>query len=217
MEHIFLGQQVDAIVIAPATANFIGKVACGIGDDLLTTIMLAATRPVLVCPAMNCEMWANPAVQENVARLESRGIEDYDAGGGRTGLRGVGVRAAAGARDHRRGPGPAGVPPGPGRPAAAGHRGAHPRGPGPGALPDQPQQRQDGLRRGQGGPAPGRGRDPGERPHRPGRPLRRRGGAGQVGGGDAHARSRGVSPAWTPSSWPRRWATTGRKSCRSAS
>ncbi len=75
MEHIFLGQQVDAIVIAPATANFIGKVASGIGDDLLTTIMLAATRPVLVCPAMNCEMWANPAVQENVTRLESRGIE----------------------------------------------------------------------------------------------------------------------------------------------
>ncbi len=75
MEHIFLGQQVDAIVIAPATANFIGKAASGLGDDLLTTIMLAATRPVLVCPAMNCEMWANPAVQENVARLQSRGIE----------------------------------------------------------------------------------------------------------------------------------------------
>ena len=47
----------------------------GIGDDLLTTIMLAATRPVLVCPAMNCEMWANPVVQENLARLEARGLE----------------------------------------------------------------------------------------------------------------------------------------------
>jgi len=75
LEHIFLGQQVDAIVIAPATANFIGKMAGGIGDDLLSTIMLAATRPTLVCPAMNCEMWANPAVQENVARLAARGIE----------------------------------------------------------------------------------------------------------------------------------------------
>lgn len=75
MEHIFLGQQVDAIVIAPATANFLGKMANGIGDDLLSTIMLAATRPILVCPAMNCEMWANPAVQENVARLAARGIE----------------------------------------------------------------------------------------------------------------------------------------------
>jgi phosphopantothenoylcysteine decarboxylase/phosphopantothenate--cysteine ligase len=75
LEHIFLGQQVDAIVMAPATANLIGKVAGGIGDDLLSTIMLAATRPTLICPAMNCEMWANPAVQENVARLAARGIE----------------------------------------------------------------------------------------------------------------------------------------------
>jgi phosphopantothenoylcysteine decarboxylase/phosphopantothenate--cysteine ligase len=74
LEHIFLGQQVDAIVIAPATANIIGKLAGGIGDDLLTTIMLAATRPVLLCPAMNCEMWANPVVQENVARLAARGL-----------------------------------------------------------------------------------------------------------------------------------------------
>ena len=75
LEHIFLGQQVDAIVIAPATANLIGKLAGGIGDDVLTTIMLAATRPTLICPAMNCEMWANPAVQENVARLAARGLE----------------------------------------------------------------------------------------------------------------------------------------------
>lgn len=75
LEHIFLGQQVDAIVIAPATANVIGKLAGGIGDDLLTTILLAATRPALICPAMNCEMWANPAVQENVARLAGRGFE----------------------------------------------------------------------------------------------------------------------------------------------
>ena len=74
LEHIFLGQQVDAVVIAPATANIIGKLAAGIGDDLLTTIMLAATRPVLICPAMNCEMWANPAVKENVAKLSARGL-----------------------------------------------------------------------------------------------------------------------------------------------
>ena len=53
LEHVALGQEVDAIVVAPATANLIGKLAAGIGDDLLTTIMLAATRPVLICPAMN--------------------------------------------------------------------------------------------------------------------------------------------------------------------
>jgi len=75
LEHIFLGQQVDAIVVAPATANFLGKLAGGIGDDLLTTIMLAATRPVLLCPAMNCEMWANPAVKENADLLSARGIQ----------------------------------------------------------------------------------------------------------------------------------------------
>ncbi len=72
-EHISLAQQVDAIVLAPATANLIGKVAAGIGDDLLTTIMLAATRPVLLCPAMNVEMWSNPVVQDNLARLRVRG------------------------------------------------------------------------------------------------------------------------------------------------
>jgi phosphopantothenoylcysteine decarboxylase / phosphopantothenate---cysteine ligase len=74
LEHVALGQEVDAILVAPATANFIGKVAGGIGDDLLTTIMLAATRPVLVCPAMNAEMWANPVVQGNLARLKGRGL-----------------------------------------------------------------------------------------------------------------------------------------------
>jgi len=65
---------VDAIVLAPATANLLGKMASGLGDDLLTTILLAANKPILVCPAMNCEMWANPAVQENAARLQDRGL-----------------------------------------------------------------------------------------------------------------------------------------------
>jgi phosphopantothenoylcysteine decarboxylase/phosphopantothenate--cysteine ligase len=74
LEHISLGQEVDAIVVAPATANLIGKLAAGIGDDLLTTIMLAATKPVLLCPAMNVEMWGNPVVQENLARLQGRGL-----------------------------------------------------------------------------------------------------------------------------------------------
>jgi phosphopantothenoylcysteine decarboxylase/phosphopantothenate--cysteine ligase len=74
LEHVALGQEVDALVLAPATANLLGKMASGIGDDLLTTILLAATKPILVCPAMNCEMWANPAVQENVNRLRDRGL-----------------------------------------------------------------------------------------------------------------------------------------------
>ena len=75
LEHISLGQEVDAIVLAPATANLIGKLAAGISDDLLTTALLAATRPILVCPAMNDQMWANPVVQENLGRLKARGVQ----------------------------------------------------------------------------------------------------------------------------------------------
>jgi phosphopantothenoylcysteine decarboxylase/phosphopantothenate--cysteine ligase len=82
LEHVALGQEVDAIVVAPATANIIGKLAAGIGDDLLTTIMLAATKPVLLCPAMNVEMWANPVVQENLARLKGRGVTVMEPCGG---------------------------------------------------------------------------------------------------------------------------------------
>jgi phosphopantothenoylcysteine decarboxylase / phosphopantothenate---cysteine ligase len=75
LEHVALGQEVDAIVVAPATANLIGKAAAGLGDDLLTTILLAATKPVLLCPAMNVEMWGNPLVQENLSRVRTRGLK----------------------------------------------------------------------------------------------------------------------------------------------
>jgi len=75
LEHVALGQEVDAIVLAPATANLMGKLAAGLGDDLLTTILLAATKPILLCPAMNDQMWANAVVQENLARLKARGFQ----------------------------------------------------------------------------------------------------------------------------------------------
>ena len=75
LEHISLAQAVDAIVIAPATANCLGKIAAGIGDDLLTTLILAADRPILVCPAMNVKMYENPVVQENLNRLRQRGFQ----------------------------------------------------------------------------------------------------------------------------------------------
>ncbi len=74
LEHVALGQETDAIVLAPATADLIGQMAAGLGGDLLTTLLLAATAPVLVCPAMNVEMWANPVVQENLGRLKARGL-----------------------------------------------------------------------------------------------------------------------------------------------
>ncbi len=73
MTHISLQEFADAMLICPATANVIGKVANGIADDLLTTSIMAATYPVGFAPAMNAAMWANPAVVENVATLRRRG------------------------------------------------------------------------------------------------------------------------------------------------
>ena len=82
LEHISLGQAVDAIVIAPATANCLGKIAAGIADDLLTTVILAATRPILICPAMNVKMYENPVVQENLATLRQRGLQVLEPAAG---------------------------------------------------------------------------------------------------------------------------------------
>ena len=74
MAHIELSRGVDAIVIAPATADFIAKLAHGICDDLLSTVAVARNCPLLVAPAMNREMWDNPATQRNVATLRNDGI-----------------------------------------------------------------------------------------------------------------------------------------------
>jgi phosphopantothenoylcysteine decarboxylase/phosphopantothenate--cysteine ligase len=73
IDHIALAEFADLIVIAPATANIIGKLAAGIADDLLTTALLAATAPVLICPAMNAKMYSHAVVKENMARLMARG------------------------------------------------------------------------------------------------------------------------------------------------
>ncbi len=73
ISHIQLAQESDLIVVAPATANFIGKVASGIADDLLTTLVMAASAPVLIAPSMNTRMWDNPVVRENVDKLAGLG------------------------------------------------------------------------------------------------------------------------------------------------
>lgn len=70
--HITLAQDVDAVIVAPATANIIAKAACGIADDLASTILSAATAPVLFAPAMNTAMFENPANLENIGRLKKR-------------------------------------------------------------------------------------------------------------------------------------------------
>jgi len=72
IDHVSLGQESDCIVIAPATANFIGKVAHGIGDDFLSTLILAATAKILICPAMDKEMFKNSIVQSNILSLKER-------------------------------------------------------------------------------------------------------------------------------------------------
>jgi phosphopantothenoylcysteine decarboxylase/phosphopantothenate--cysteine ligase len=74
MGHIELSRGVDAIVVAPATADFLAKVAHGICDDLLTTVCAARSCPLLVAPAMNVEMWENAATQRNVATLRGDGV-----------------------------------------------------------------------------------------------------------------------------------------------
>ncbi len=73
MKHLSLPEQADAIVIAPATANCLAKVALGLADDLLSTMVLAAQCPLIVAPAMDGEMWAHPTVREHVVALRARG------------------------------------------------------------------------------------------------------------------------------------------------
>src|SRR6202171_5625857 len=73
IEHIAVAQRIDLLVVAPATANVIAKMARGVADDFLTTLYLATTAPVVVAPAMNVNMWEHVATQENVDSLRARG------------------------------------------------------------------------------------------------------------------------------------------------
>jgi phosphopantothenoylcysteine decarboxylase len=76
--HIEAAQRAQLLCIAPATANILAKAACGLADDLLSTILLAFDGPVLMAPAMNSIMWQKPAVQRNVAQLRADGIQMID-------------------------------------------------------------------------------------------------------------------------------------------
>lgn len=92
VEHIKVADCADIFVIAPATANIIGKIANGIADDLLTTVLMAAEAPVLLCPSMNVHMWNNPVFQENLHNLKRLGfyIVPPDKGKLACGYEGVG-------------------------------------------------------------------------------------------------------------------------------
>lgn len=74
-EHISLADEADIMVIAPATANTISKIAQGIADNLLTSVACAFRKKMIIAPAMNCNMWNNPGVKENIRVLKARGIE----------------------------------------------------------------------------------------------------------------------------------------------
>jgi len=96
VEHIAVAQSIDALVVAPATADTIAKFARGLADDFLSTLFLATTAPVVVAPAMNVNMWDNPATQENVRILKSRGVRvvEPDSGYLACGMVGAGRLAA---------------------------------------------------------------------------------------------------------------------------
>ncbi len=75
MGHIELARWADVVLVAPATANFMAKIASGFADDLLSTLILATEAPLIIAPAMNQQMWQHPATQENLSILESRGVK----------------------------------------------------------------------------------------------------------------------------------------------
>ncbi len=82
IEHIRLAQEIDMLVVAPATANTLARLAHGMADDLLSTIALATTAPLLLAPAMNVNMWRHPATQENLSLLRARGAHIVQPGVG---------------------------------------------------------------------------------------------------------------------------------------
>jgi phosphopantothenoylcysteine decarboxylase / phosphopantothenate---cysteine ligase len=87
IEHIAVAQTIDALLVAPATADVLAKFAQGIANDFLSTLYLATTAPVVVAPAMNVNMWNHPATQANLEILRKRGVRHCGAGQRIPGLR----------------------------------------------------------------------------------------------------------------------------------
>src|SRR5437667_264833 len=81
-EHIAIASTIDLLIIAPATANIIGKIANGIADDFLSTLYIATRAPVLIAPAMNTQMFAHEAVRRNLDTLAARGVRCVEPGEG---------------------------------------------------------------------------------------------------------------------------------------
>ena len=216
MGHIRLSREADLVVVAPATADLMAKMAAGLADDLASTLLLASDKPVLVAPAMNPQMWAHPATRRNLARLSEDGVRLVGPNPGDMACGEVGsgrmaepheilaaIEAPAGA-----GRAPAGGA------ARRGHQRPDPRAARPGPLPFEPLVRPPGPRH---RACPGRGRScrhSGQRAGAGAGPARRvgrpcRDGARDAGGG------RGALPAdiavcaaavadWRPARLPER-------------
>ncbi|MEG0805077.1 MAG: bifunctional phosphopantothenoylcysteine decarboxylase/phosphopantothenate--cysteine ligase CoaBC [Lachnospiraceae bacterium] len=88
--HVSLGQKADVVLVAPATANIIGKLAHGIADDMLSTTLMATTAPIIVSPAMNMHMYENPILQANLEQLRSFGIQVIEPATGFLACRDIG-------------------------------------------------------------------------------------------------------------------------------
>ena len=168
IEHIALASSADLLLVAPATANVIGKFANGIADDFLSSLYLATTAPVLMAPAMNTNMFAHPAVVRNLETLAARGVLFVEPGEGYLACGWIGkgrlaepaeiVEAALQRAARRTGA--------LGRAARAGDRRSDARGHRSGALHRQSIERPDGLRARGGSGAARRARDAGVRARR---------------------------------------------------
>ena len=100
--HIQLSRAADFVLVCPATADLLAKMAAGIADDLATTLLLATDKPVVVAPAMNVRMWQHAATQRNIAQLKTDGVRDHRSRRGRDGVRRVRSGPPARTAGHRR-------------------------------------------------------------------------------------------------------------------
>lgn len=91
IQHLRLSERADLLLLAPATANTIGKLACGIADNLVGSLLIGASCPAMIAPAMNVHMWEHPAVRRNVSFLREAGYEIVDPESGWMACRAVGV------------------------------------------------------------------------------------------------------------------------------
>lgn len=91
VQHIAMSGRADAVLVAPATANILGKINAGMADDLVTTLVICTDSPVLLAPSMNNRMWANPIVQRNVRSLREAGYRMVEPGEGWLACRSVGA------------------------------------------------------------------------------------------------------------------------------